>query len=240
MLDHSKRLVLADCPDLLIYGDHERSRTFYLLPAGPAVEVDDTGRPQARVLLYLKRQDGVRRPAGGQVSLSTLLATSAGDLERVRLAIEASLTLPAASPGRAEPRFAIELLSPEWISGHVTVVLVEGLVLSGQPSLIGDNRCSMTLGLTAEQAAALRDAWTGRLPKGAIVYDMVMRVASTTTAVGAVVTHAAEAGSRESGTRSETLNVEARLTSAATSPVALRGPVWTNGLKDQLTEIDLS
>ena len=241
MLDLERPLALPDFPDVLVYRDHERPLIYYVLPPAPVLECDDNGRPEARVLLYLKREGNDTVPSGGQVSLTTILVTPPSELARIKKSIETLLTPPAPPPpAPPPPPVEVQVSGAEWVSGKVSVVLTPSLTLSGQPSLFSDNRCALTSALTAEQAKAVRDQWGRKLPDGAIVYDMVMRVASTASATAvreSTVTMGAEAGA---ATRTRTLSVEARAASSGTHPIAVKGPLWTDGLERRFTEIDLS
>jgi len=243
MLDLERRLALPEFPDVAVYHDHERPRSYYVVPHAPALEIDSNGRPEARLLLYLKRQGDQKVPTGGQISLTTTLVTPAADLARIKKAIETLLgeqPPPPPPPAPAPPPVVVQLSPPEWVSGEVTIALTPSLTLTGQPALFGDNRCALMNALTAEQAQGLREHWGRKLPDASIVYNMVMRVASTASATRVVREETVSLGADGGYDRSHMVNVTAHAASGGTQQIAVKGRVWLDGLERRLTEIDLS
>jgi hypothetical protein len=230
MLDPTRRIALADCPGALVYADHAQTLRHYLVPSRPSLDVEDNGLPAARLLLFVKRQGDERRPSGGRISLTTVLRSS--DTERAR--VEAAL---AALHGSTAQR--IELVSPEWASGKVTVTLGDGLALDGTPALAGDNRCVLACALSAQQADALAEQWPLKLPGASIVYAMTLHAASTARRGVELRASASEAGSDARADASRTLQLELSVTAADRCGLDARGPLWLDGLERRLSELDL-
>ena len=134
----------------------------------------------------------------------------------------------------------VHLAAPEWVSGTVTIELIPSLTLTGQPSLFSDNRCAVTTPLDAAQARALREDWDRGLPAARICYRMLMRVSiaahSTTGVYEATFGGANDRVTERSSERTK----EFRGVSAGTQSIAIEGPLWTPGLADVITEIDMS
>lgn len=236
MLDLQRRLTLPDFPGLLVYRDHERPLDYYVVPQAPALETDDRGRPELRVLIHLQRRDGRKVPSGGQVSLTAILATPADQSARIGKSIEALLARAVPPPA---PAVSVRLLAPEWAGGKVEVVLTPSLALTGQPSLFGDNRCALMRALGAEQAGAVREQWQRKLPDAFIAYEMTMRVASTTSASAGFRARTLTANAEATADFTRAMDVAAHGTTAATQPIVLKAPLWREGLAQRMTEIDL-
>lgn len=238
MLDPDRRVALPDFPQADVYRDHERPLTYYAVPAAVTVAVDDRGRPECRLTIYMKRQDGRPVPSGGQVSLTTVLGLSDQEIADITDAIEVSLT-PAADGPAPAPRPSIQLLGPDWIGGRVVVALAGSFTLTGQPSLSGRNRCALVTSLTAETALLVREEWMRGLPGAIITYEMTMRVAETAAASVRIRDYRAsyDAGGATEGTN--TADVDVRATAAASRVVIAERPLRAPGLERLIAEIDL-
>ena len=182
MLDLDARIVVATAPDAAVYGDDRDPSRFYAFASRPRVATDAAGRPLLSVLVYRRGKDNP--PEGGQVSLTTTLALSAEE----RAAILQSLP-PDRGPGplgapvperRSEvavaPLTSPTIVAPEWLSGEVTVRLAEGLELTGQPSLAGDNTCVLLAALDAAGAAVVARAVGEGLVDATATYSVEVAV----------------------------------------------------------------
>jgi hypothetical protein len=236
MLDLTRPVDLPDPAVAGVYQDHAVSGTYYLVPSTPTL-ADDDGRPEGRLLLFLSRSGATRVPVRATLTLTTTLRLPAGAQERVRRALERRLAAAGESPDPTARR--LELRDPDWVGGTVEVVPMESIVLTGQPALVGDNRCAVSAALTAEQARALRRQWDQQLPAGRIVYRMVMR-AATTRAATRVATESTRATTpRAATTADRATTVRARVTTAVNHAITLAGPLWTPGLDRAVRELEL-
>jgi hypothetical protein len=236
MLDVTRAVDLADPAVAGVYHDHEASATYYLVPSTPTLAGDD-GRPECRLLVYLSRRGATRVPDRATLTLTTTLQLPTGARERIRQALERRSKADGESSDPAAR--SLELRDPDWVSGRVEVMLTESVVLTGQPSLFGDNRCAVSAALNAEQARAVRHQWDRQLPAGRIVYRMVTRVAATgaATTVAAESTRATMPGAATIVDRATTLR--ARVTAAVSHAITLEGPLWTPGLDLAVRELEL-
>lgn len=117
----------------------------------------------------------------------------------------AAATGPAAATGETDPTGAstsdppppppAQLLPIEWAEGKVTVTLPGNLTLSGQPSMMAENRCSLSTSLTAAQGTALSKAWKSSGDAGTITYTVKVRTRGVSrTTVGASFSVASDLG----------------------------------------------
>ncbi|MGK7912254.1 MAG: hypothetical protein AB4050_12370 [Synechococcus sp.] len=141
MIDLTRPITLVDYPHLWIYPDIEDSARYYTF-AQPHLSLIE-GAVDMTLMTYQKR--GIT--TGGQLNLTTSLGLSPAE----QLAVTAALTAKEGNP----PHFS----SPDWRSGTVTVEIDDILTLTGQPTLMGDNRCVLSASLTAEQAQTLSKLW---------------------------------------------------------------------------------
>jgi len=153
------------------FPDDKRPNAFYLVPAAPTISRDEEGRPEVSFMIYGRREGEGFRGQGGLLTLTTALAVNRSQREAAETSIRRRLALER---GLEEPP-SIEISPVEWVSGTVTVSLVEGVRLEGRPSLTGPNTSAFSLRLTQEAAAALAGSWKNGLPGARIRYDMRVR-----------------------------------------------------------------
>lgn len=228
MLNPANRFTLPGLPAVAVYTDSASPSRFYALPSRPRVALDAQGQPEINLLLY-KRHGEV---AGGQCSLTADLNLT--EAERAALLAGLQARLAAAAPPRTPPA-AIpvpELLSPDWLEGAVTLVLVEGVSATGTPSLAGANRCSFSLNLDGAQAKKVQTAWKNNLPDAFIEYKTQVQAtgSSTQTRVEEMLK---QAGANAS------LSLHSTSSSAARHPITLRGPVHVADLAACVQVINL-
>jgi hypothetical protein len=239
MLDPTRRLDVPDFTQARVYRDHQQERTYYVVPWSAAIAIDAGGRPECRLLLFMKREPDRTVATGGQLTLTVTLAVAGSDLARIKQFIEASLK-PAPVPGQPPPPpVVVQLSSPDWVSGRVSINIVPGLVLTGQPSLSGENRCVLLASLTADGAQALQQQWHRGLPDARICYDMVMRVAASGSASGSARRDSVAVGAHDAIGASTAFEFDVRGTVAETQPIAVEGPFPSTGLESLVTEITL-
>lgn len=239
MLDLSRPFDVPEYPEARIYRDHQHALTYYVVPWTAAVAVDASGRPECRLLLFVKKQGGQSIATGGQLSLTATLSVANDDLARIKQSIEFSLT-PRPDPDTPPPPpVVVQLSTPDWASGRVSVNLAPGFLVTGQPSLSGGNRCALMASLTADQAGLLQDHWRRGLPDAHIVYDMVMRVSTSQTASGTVRHETVGVGAREVTGASAAYDIDVRGTFAQAEPLNVDSPLRVSGLERLVTEITL-
>jgi hypothetical protein len=239
MLDPARRLDIPEFPQARVYRDHQQERTYYVVPWSASIAIDAGGRPECRLLLFVKGEPDNRIATGGQLTLTTTLSVADSDLASIERSIVAKLTPPAAPDEPPPPPVVVQIANPDWASGRVSVNLAPGLVLTGQPSLGGRNRCALMSSLTAEGARALQDRWHRGLPDARIVYDMVMRVAATASASGSVRRETVAVGERDVTGASAAFDIDVRGTFAQTQPITVDSPFRAPDLDRLVTEITL-
>lgn len=228
MLDPTRRVTLPACPEALVFRDHAVAGRCYLLPATPSVELEQAGLPAARALVFLQRHGDSRTPSGGRLTLTTVLRASGAWREQVRAALAA---LPDAGP--------VDLASPDWAGGRVTVGIGESIRLQGSPSLGADNRCALAATLDAAQAALLREHWAKRLPGASIVYELELLTASGAERGLSLHDSAHEADGATRVDRERRLQVQLQAGAAGRATLRVQGPLWAEGLERRLSEIEL-
>jgi hypothetical protein len=176
----------ADAPldvgsDVLAFADATDPLVVWACAAAPRLSTAD-GRPELDVLAYGR---GGGEPEGGQVSLSTTLGLSEEQRDRIAGTLALSAP-PGADTGPRRPR----VLSPQWLSGAVTVRLTDGVDLSGSPSLSGANTCVLTGSLDRGQIAALLAAVDDALPRATATYAVDVAATRTATATATAERHA--------------------------------------------------
>jgi len=121
VLDPSRRLEVPGFPQASVYRDHQQAQTYYVVPWSAGIAIDANGRPECRLLLFVKRGPAGSIATGGQLSLTATLSIAAGDLARIKQSIESSLT-PAAVAGEPPPRpVVVQLATPDWAGGRVNI-----------------------------------------------------------------------------------------------------------------------
>jgi hypothetical protein len=241
MLDLARGLDVPDFPKVQVFRDDRRTAVYYVIPSAPAVAVDDNGRAECRLLIYLQRGPDGPIASGGNLSITTTLTIDDESLAAIKRSIETVLTPVPTDPDAAPPpRVVVQIASPDWLGGSVTATLAPGVMLTGTPSLFSDNRCALSGPFGADAAKTLRDRWRHGLPGARLVYDMRMRVA-TTAAAGVQIRDAdAAVGSFGVTARTGALDVDLSATTARSQPIAIEGPLVASGLDRLITEIDLS
>lgn len=232
----AKRMNVPQVPTVEVFGDHENVFTFYAVPVRPTVEVDDRGKPAIRLLVYMKRDGSRRSPAGGQVTVTTMLGVRAEELALVRQWLETGLSARHTPVGPDNP---LRVLTPEWTSGAVTVHIGTSLSLTGSPSLFADNRCAMVSPLNAHQAGVIAADTASALAGSSIRYAMTMRIASTASA-SSVVSSGATSG--DGGLRTSingALAMSARMTSAENHALVVEGALVPGPPDSFVTFLDL-
>jgi hypothetical protein len=203
MLDADAPLDVGE--DVLAFADATDPLRVYACAAVPRLTVE-YGRPGLSVLAYRR---GGGDPEGGQVTLSTTLGLTEEQRDRI------AGTLPAPPGADTGPRPRV--LSPQWLSGVVTVRLADGVELAGSPSLSGPNTCVLAGSLDRGQVAALLAAVAAGLPDATATYSV--DVAASRTATGT-----ADRERRPSG-YSSTTRVQLTATVAGRLHLELRGPL---------------
>jgi len=238
MLDPAARLDVPGFPQASVFRDHQQERTYYVVPWTGAIAIDAGGRPECRLLLFVKGEpDSIA--TGGQLTLTTTLSVADSDLEAIKRSIEASLTPPAVPGQPLPPPVVVQLATPDWASGRVTVSLAPGLLLTGQPSLGGQNRCALVSSLTPEGARALQDRWRRGLPDARITYDMVMRVATSQSASATARHDSVAVGANDVTGRSAAFGIDVHGTFADTQTITVESPLRVPDLARLVTEIKL-
>lgn len=206
MLDADAPLDVGE--DALAFADATDPIRVYACASAPRLTVSD-GRPELSVLAY--RRGGGGDPEGGQVTLSTTLGLT--EDERDRIAAALALPPPPGSQHGPRPR----VLPPDWLSGAVTVRLVDGVELAGSPSLSGPNTCVLAGSLDRGRVAALLAAVDAGLPEATATY--AVDVAASRTATGTATRERHAAGS------SSTVRVGVTTSAAGRLHLELSGPL---------------
>jgi hypothetical protein len=170
MLNFDAELKPPPTPTVRAFSDDARSATYYLVPTSPSIARDDQGRPEISFMVYGRRRDQGFHSEGGILTLTTTLSVSPADQQKARLGIQRHLT-----SGQEPDPHRIEISPVEWLSGAVAVSLVQGVELTGRPSLTGPNNCAFNLRLNQQAATALARAWHEGLADARIRYDMRVR-----------------------------------------------------------------
>ncbi len=220
MLVPDQQFTVAELPHLLIYPDHASASRFYAVPATPRIAVDDRHSPQISLLIYGRKHGSTIQPMGAQISLTTSLGLTAQERDLLMPLLTARLT--------AQPQSDVqppELVSPDWLTGDVTVHLADRIELVGKPALIGNNECALSLSLTADQTASLQDALANGLPDATITYQVQVSAAKLSSS--STETSQTETTQQDScaSQRSHRLNVQIERTEAIRYNMTLAGPL---------------
>src|SRR5690606_21429557 len=69
------------------------------------------------------------------------------------------------------------VVSPHWLSGEAGVRWTADLYVPGIPAMMGENTCTLSASLDAEQADRLHDAWKDGLREARIYFRMEAQAA---------------------------------------------------------------
>ena len=243
MLDPSQHLILREFPTVRIYKDFENRQVYYVVPGIASLKIADDGRPLLRLLIYMKRDGDRMMPCGGQLTLTTSLEIASPDLPTIKYAIEQHLSEERGmrpNTHSASP-MPLRVVSPEWLNGKVEVRFSNSFRVSGQPSLFGENQCALVCALNADQGRVIRDEWHHKCPHGMITYQMVARVAATATSMKGTVGH--QTMDHPVGGLTDVLHtnsVAVHIGTVTTLPITVEGPLWRDGLEQQVMELDIT
>ena len=151
----AERISLAELPDVLVFPDDSSDRLFYASSAKPRLARDDDGRPEINLLLYGKKTGGSFVPSGGALTATVSLALTPAEERRLGELLPQSQIVPVA-----------------WLEGEVEFRPTAGVSSTQMPSLFGDNRCSFSIRLSAEQATAVGPEWERGMPSSMVVYKL--------------------------------------------------------------------
>jgi hypothetical protein len=124
---------------------------------------------------------------------------------------------------RVTPPALVELTSPDWRQGKVTVHLAPGLVVEGKPSLLGTNQATLLLNLNAASAASLSQAWQEGLPQATICYELQTTAAQQATLASTTATDHAEEDAAHHTETTTSSGVHVNIVSAVAYPITLEG-----------------
>ena len=148
-----ERISFSELPDVLVFPDDASDKLFYASSARPRVARDADGKPEINLLLYGKKSGGSFVPSGGVLTATVSLALSPSEEQRL------SELLP-------------QIVPVAWLEGEVEFRPAPNISSTQMPSLFGDNRCSFSVRLSAEQAAAIGPEWERGLPNSMVVYKV--------------------------------------------------------------------
>lgn len=236
MLVAADRFRIGALPDVDVYPDHAAPARFYAVPRSPRLATDANGRPQMSLLLYGRGQGAQRQLLGAQVMLTTSLGLVDAEHRTLRAALVERLTehamaaLPASiqapTTGAAAPDpSSVEIFSPDWQSGVVTVRLTADIQLAGKPSLVGANECALSANLDADQAQALQRAWDAGLPDARITYQVQVTAVDTNSTAASVAVSGAAQGAGLASRWTGRVGVQSVQTSAVALQMTLDGPM---------------
>lgn len=159
MLISGMQFTFPDLPAILVYPDDGSQQSFYALPARPRIARRDDGQPEISLMLRSKRGGGGQSEIiGGLLTVTAALGLSQ-DEEMKLIALLTRKLAQEAPPDSDEPPPKPRLLGIMWLSGKVDLTLDPKITASGMPSMFGDNRCSFSISLNADQAKAVSKAW---------------------------------------------------------------------------------
>ena len=150
-----ERISFAELPDVLLFGDDSSDRMFYASSAKPRLVRDADGKPEINLLLYGKKSAGSFVPSGGVLTATVSLALTPIEERRLGELLPQSQIVPVA-----------------WLEGEVEFQPSTNISSTQMPSLFGDNRCSFSVRLSEEQAAAIGPEWERGLPNSMVVYKV--------------------------------------------------------------------
>ena len=154
-----ERISFAELPDVLVFPDDSSDSLFYASSAKPRVARDGDGKPEINLLLYGKKSAGSFVPSGGMLTATVSLAMTQSEEQR----LDELLRQRTAAP---------QIVPVAWNEGEVEFRPVANVSSTQMPTLFGDNRCSFSVRLSPEQAAAIGPEWERGLPNSMVVYKV--------------------------------------------------------------------
>ncbi|MGH8532726.1 MAG: hypothetical protein ACREV1_08395 [Gammaproteobacteria bacterium] len=241
MLKLESEFLVPELPEVLLYRDDQSDFGYFAIPKSPRFALDEQARPDINLVLYGHRQGTAFRLTGGLLAFTLTLELSANEEQIISAILARRLAEESRQPkGQAQPR--PQKLSPDWLASEVTAKLTRDLDLRGSPSLVGSNRCSFNLKLSAASAQSLRDAWNKGLPDAHASYRLQLRE-SPASGLRVEMRGTSTSGRNAGQTRNHS-SFEVRSTSAHAMPrtMTIAGPLKISAgvLARQLSEIDLS
>lgn len=160
MLDQAQSFTLPEWPGVVVYPDQSNAKQFYAFPLHPRVARDESGAPLIDLMVFGRKVDGRLNVSGGQCTMTVDLGLSPKEQAGLEYQLKGSV------------------VHPDWVEGEVVVELLPGLSVSGTPSMMGTNQCTLMAGLSAAQAEQLQKAWADGLRDATIRYRVTMRAAT--------------------------------------------------------------
>ena len=205
MLDQAQSFTLPEWPGVIVYPDQSDATRFYAHPLQPRVARDESGAPLIDLMVFGRKLDGRFNVSGGQCTITVALGLS-----------------PQEQAG-LENQLKGSVLHPEWIDGEVVVQLLPDLSVSGKPSMMGANECTLMSSLTSTQAEQLQKAWAKGLRDAIIRYRVTMRASTTQENVFEQKTQSY--GAEGATQRSTDSRLKMTSTEAGALGVMLEGPI---------------
>lgn len=177
MLDPSTRFQAPGLPQIDVYRDHTDQDRFYAVPKSPRVVTSGgfgiKAAPQINLLVYTRKQGSQAVTAGGQFSVSIAWALREEERAALIQALKKRLTTADKSKSAVDP----VVVSPDWVDGKAGVWLTKDLHYFGKPAMMGENICSLSASLNADQADTVRQAWARGLKDARLYYRMEVKAA---------------------------------------------------------------
>jgi hypothetical protein len=187
------QFTLPGLDDILIYPDDSSPESFYAVSACPRIARTDDQTPEISLLLYGKRLNQSFEPTGGVFSLTVTIGLSKAEEKKALGLLKERLANSTVDP--ATPAPLPRLLSVHWLTGTCELLIGSKTVAREKPSMFGDNRCSFSISLSADQARLLQQAWHDQLRDLQVRYLVTLQAAPPTSS-------RAEFGSSETSVRS--------------------------------------
>jgi hypothetical protein len=190
---------------VIVYPDQSDSTRFYAHPLQPRLARDESGAPLIDLMIFGRKVDGRLNVSGGQCTITVALGLT-----------------PQEQAG-LENQLNGSVVHPDWLDGEVVAELLPDLSVSGKPSMMGANECTLMSNLTAAQAEQLQKAWANGLREARIRYRVTMRASTTQKSVFEQKTESY--GAQGATQRSTDLRLNVTSTEADALGVTLEGPI---------------
>jgi hypothetical protein len=177
MLDLTHRVATADALGCAAYADSSIAGGFYVVPTVAGLALDDDGRPLLQLVVHGARTATGLRPQGALLTLTTSIGLHRSTLDALQSLLARHVAASWQREHEEAPRPTI--LALDWIDATVEVRVIDGISLSGQPSMLADNRCAFSRSFGAEEARLLTAAWSHGLPQGRVTYEGHVRTVGT-------------------------------------------------------------